>query len=318
MTQIISLHSVLPDSLNGLRLDRALSLLFTDYSRARLQTWIQEGKVLVDGKQLRAKDKVKAGQEIHITTSLTAETSWQGQPIALDIIFEDDTLLVVNKPVGLVVHPAAGNPDRTLVNALLHHAPELVHLPRAGIVHRLDKDTSGLLVVARTLSAHHHLVAQLQAHTVRREYLAIVNGVFTAGGTIDAPIRRHAHQRTRMAVLESGKTAITHYRIAERFRGQTALQVFLETGRTHQIRVHMAHIGHPLVGDVTYGSRLRFPPHCTAALQDALRQFKHQALHAQRLSLVHPKTQELLHWEAPLPEDMQQLLECLRQDREGM
>lgn len=314
MTQPIFLQATLPEHLNGLRLDQALSALFSDYSRARLQTWIHEGNVWVDGKILRPKDKVKTGQEIKIAASLKSETPWQGQSMALDLVFEDDTLLVVNKPPGLVVHPAAGNPDRTLVNALLHHAPELTHLPRAGIVHRLDKDTSGLLVVARTLQAHHHLVAQIQARSVKREYLAIANGTFTAGGTVDAPLGRHSHQRMRMAVVESGRTAITHYRVQERFRAHSLLKILLETGRTHQIRVHMAHIGHPLVGDPVYGARLKLPPKCTPELQEALRTFKRQALHACRLSLVHPKTGEEMQWEAPLPEDMQALLRCLRAD----
>lgn len=315
MTHTISLQALVPEALGGSRLDHALSALFPDYSRSRLQTWVRDGNVLIDGKLLRAKDKVKPGQLIRIEAYLQSETAWQGQPIDLDIVFEDDSLLVVNKPAGLVVHPAAGNPDRTLVNALLHHAPELIHLPRAGIVHRLDKDTSGLLVIARTLPAHHHLVAQIQSRTVKREYLAIVNGTFTAGGTVEAPLARHPHQRTRMAVVASGKPAITHYRIAERFRAHTALQVFLETGRTHQIRVHMAHIGHPLIGDATYGGRLRLPPKCTTALQTVLPNFKRQALHAHRLTLTHPKSLQVLEWQAVVPEDMQLLLQALREDK---
>lgn len=315
MTNSILLEAVITDELNNLRQDQALAALFPDYSRTRLQAWIANGEVKVDGNVLRGKDKVKAGQKIVVTAMLTPETHWQGQDIKLDIVYEDECLLVINKPAGLVVHPAAGNPDGTLVNALLHYAPELAHVPRAGIVHRLDKDTSGLLVVARTLAAHTSLVAQLQARTVKREYLAVVNGTFTAGGTIDAPMARHPQHRTKMAVSdsESAREAITHYRIKERFAKHTAVQVFLETGRTHQIRVHMAHIGHPLVGDSTYGKRLMIPAGCSAELQATLRGFKRQALHARCLTLIHPQTGETLSWEAPVPEDLQTLLECLRE-----
>jgi 23S rRNA pseudouridine1911/1915/1917 synthase len=312
--QAISLTTIIPENLQGARLDQALAILFSDYSRARLQLWVREGKVTVDGKQLRSKDKVLAGQALHLAATLQQEIFWQGEPIQLDVIYEDASLLIINKPAGLVVHPAAGNLTGTLVNALLHHAPELKNIPRAGIVHRLDKDTSGLLVVARTLPAHTDLVAQIQARTVKREYLAIVNGTFTAGGTIDAPVGRHSRQRTKMAVLESGKTAVTHYRIAERFRAHTALQVFLETGRTHQIRVHMAHIGHALIGDPTYGGRLKMPAGCSEVLRDMLRNFGRQALHAIRLSLTHPKTGQEMQWEAPFPEDIQILMRCLHDD----
>lgn len=312
-SQPISLNAQIPENLSGLRLDQALSTLFPDYSRARLQTWIREGSVQVDGKCLRPKDKVREGQCVHIVATLKVETLWTGQNIALNLIYEDASLLVVNKPAGIVVHPASGNPDRTLVNALLHYAPELEHVPRAGIVHRLDKDTSGLLVVARTLQAHTNLVAQIQAHAVKREYLAVVNGTFTAGGSVNAPMGRHPRQRTRMAVVTSGKTAVTHFRIFERFRAHTALQIFLETGRTHQIRVHMAHIGHPLIGDPTYGTRLKIPARCSLTLQSALRGFKRQALHAKKLTLVHPETGEEMQWEAPIPEDIAELMVCLRE-----
>jgi len=312
MPSHVSLTAQIPSPLNGLRLDQALAILFPDYSRVRLQSWIRDQKITVDGKYLRPKDKVVSGQIICVEAHLAPQTVWEGQHIPLDIIYEDPFVLVVNKPAGLVVHPAAGNPDHTLVNALLHYAPELVQLPRAGIVHRLDKETSGLLVVARTLSAHTYLVAQIQAHAVQREYLAIVNGTFTAGGTIDAAIGRHPRQRTKMAVLAAGKMAVTHYRIQERFRAHTALQIFLETGRTHQIRVHMAHIGHPLVGDPVYGGRLKIPTGCTPELTTMLCHFKRQALHARKLTLVHPQTKKEMVWEAPLPADMVSLLEYLR------
>ncbi len=313
----ISLQAHVTEALNNVRLDQALPLLFPDHSRARFQTWIQNGKVTVDGKILRTKDKIKTGQFIQVLAEMEILTSWQAQALALNIIYEDDSLLIINKPPGLVVHPGSGNPDKTLVNALLHYAPELGNLPRAGIVHRLDKDTSGLLVVARTLQAHTQLVAQLQAHTVKREYFAIVDGTFTAGGMIDAAMSRHPKQRIRMAVSESGKRAVTHYRIEERFYAHTALKIFLETGRTHQIRVHMSHIHHAIVGDSVYG-RLKIPPRCSSPLQEALRQFKRQALHARRLTLMHPKTYVEMQWEAPLPEDIKKLLEILRAENQGI
>jgi 23S rRNA pseudouridine1911/1915/1917 synthase len=310
----ISLTALIPDTLHHTRLDQALALLFPDYSRARLQRWIQDEKVLVDGKHKRAKDKVKTGEQVQIEAELEVEITWEGQAIPLDLIYADEALLIINKPAGLVVHPAAGNPDQTLVNALLHYDPALKNIPRAGIVHRLDKETSGLLVVARTLAAHTYLASQIQAHAVKREYLAVVNGVFISGGTVDAPMGRHPRQRTKMAVVEEGKEAVTHYRVETRFRGHTALQIFLETGRTHQIRVHMAHIGHALVGDPLYGNRLKIPAGCSIALKEMLHGFGRQALHARKLSFVHPITGEEMQWEAPLPEDMQALLACLRED----
>lgn len=310
----IHLTAQVPEELHQLRLDQALAKLFPSYSRSRLQTWIKQNQITVDGKHLRAKDKVATGQTIEIRAQLEEETPWQPQAIALDICYEDDDILVINKPAGLVVHPAAGNPDRTLVNALLHHAPELINLPRAGIVHRLDKNTSGLMVVARNLAAHHSLVKQIQAREVEREYLAIVNGTLIAGGIIDAPIGRHPVNRMQMAVVDEGKEAITRYWVKERFRAHTLTKVLLETGRTHQIRVHMTHINHPLVGDPTYGGRLKIPAGCNEALKDALRHFKRQALHARRLSLHHPSSKQLMTWEAPVPEDMQALIEHLRND----
>ena len=232
----------------------------------------------------------------------------------MELVYEDDHLLVVNKPAGLVVHPAAGNPDGTLQNALLHHDPALVDLPRAGIVHRLDKDTTGLMVVAKTASAHKTLVEALQAREVKREYRALVTGKPTAGGTVEAPIGRHPAKRTRMAVVSSGKHAITHYRIAERFRIHTLLAVNLETGRTHQIRVHMAHLHYPLVGDPVYGGRVKLPPAADEQTRQMLQSFRRQALHAYRLGLRHPATGEPMQWQADIPEDMQALLECLRED----
>lgn len=312
-TKHIALTATIPEEMSGLRLDQALAQLFPDYSRSRLQTWIRAGQVMVDGKVIRAKDKVSADQNIEINAELKPETRSLPQDISLNVIYEDESLIVINKPAGFVVHPGAGNPDSTLLNALLHHSPESANLPRAGIVHRLDKETSGLLVVARTLKAHHDLVNQLQERTVKREYLAIVNGILISGGTVDAPIGRHPTQRTKMAVVEHGKPAITHYRISERFSAHTAVKVFLETGRTHQIRVHMGHIKHPLVGDPTYGGRLKIPANTTEDCKMILRSFKRQALHAQKLTLIHPETQEEMTFKAPIPEDFEELIGCLKE-----
>jgi len=314
MTKSLSLSTRIPDELAGVRLDQALASLFPDYSRARLQGWIRAGQVRLDTRVPRPRDRVAGGELVAIEAELEAHDNWEAQPIHLEIVYEDEGILVINKPAGLVVHPAAGNYDGTLVNALLHYAPELALLPRAGLVHRLDKDTSGLLVVARTLPAHTRLVEQLQARAMGREYEAVCSGVLTAGGTVEAPIGRHPVQRKRMAVVPGGKPAVTHYRVVERFRAHTRLRVRLETGRTHQIRVHMAHVHHPLLGDPVYGGRLALPKGATPALVDTLRSFRRQALHAWRLQLTHPITGEEMAWEAPLPEDLEQLLEVLRQD----
>jgi 23S rRNA pseudouridine1911/1915/1917 synthase len=309
----VFLKATLPENLHHLRLDQALAKLFPEHSRSRLQNWIAAGKVLVDSEMLRAKDKVCSGQQITINATVEKETLWEAQALDLTILYEDQAIIVVNKPAGLVVHPAVGNRNNTLVNALLHYEPKLAHLPRAGIVHRLDKDTSGVMVVARTLAAHTYLVNQIQARAVTREYLAVVNGQLTAGGSINVPIGRHPTHRTKMAVVPTGKNAVTHYRILERFAAHTLIKVVLETGRTHQIRVHMAYLGYPLTGDPTYG-RLKLPANCSQILQQTLSGFKRQALHAYRLSLLHPETKELIHWEAELPADMEGLIRGLREE----
>lgn len=298
----------------GQRLDQALAELFPDYSRARLQQWIKAGQVLVDGKTCRPKDKLFGNEEIELQAEVEADERWEAQDIPLDILYEDEDLFIINKPVGLVVHPGAGNPDQTLVNALLHYAPEVAKLPRAGVIHRLDKDTSGILVVARSLRAHTDLVEQLQARAFMRQYHAVTNGVVRSGGSVDAPIGRHPVQRVRMAVVHNGKPAVTHYQILQRFRAHTELQLRLETGRTHQIRVHMAHLHHPLVGDPLYGGRPKPPPAPSAELLAQLQNFPRQALHAERLGLEHPVSGEYMEWYAPLPMDMQQLLSALRND----
>ena len=291
-----------------------LAQLFPDYSRSRLQKWIKDGHVTVNQQRLRPKDTVFGGEIVELNVVLDDETQWQAQEIPLEIVYEDSDIIVINKPADFVVHPGAGNPDGTLGNALLHRYPELESVPRAGVVHRLDKDTTGLLVIARTLKAQKSLVEQLQAREFEREYVALVVGVMTSGGTVDEPIGRHPTQRIKMAVVHNGKEAVTHYRVLERFRAHTLVKVNLETGRTHQIRVHMAYIHYPLVGDPLYGGRLQIPSGCSPQFGEVLRQFKRQALHAARLGLVHPHTGDYMEWEAPLPADMAHLIAAARDD----
>jgi len=313
--RILLSAQVSPES-GGQRLDQVAAQLFPDHSRSRLQGWIKDGSLLVDGEQKRTRDTVYGGEQLTLDAEREVQGDWQPEAIALDILYEDDALLVINKPAGLVVHPAAGHQDGTLLNALLHHAPELAKVPRAGIVHRLDKDTTGLMVVAKTIEAQTDLVAQLQARSVSREYECVVVGVMTAGGKVDQPIARHGSQRQKMAVVAGGKQAISHYRVIQRFRAHTHVKVKLETGRTHQIRVHMSHIYFPLVGDPTYGGRLRIPPGASPELIRELREFPRQALHARRLELMHPIDGRPMQWQVPLPADMQQLLALLKEDGE--
>ncbi len=294
-----------------MRLDQCLAEVFPDYSRSKLQTWIKAGRVLVDGEVMKGREKLDGGEEIELDAEAERVIEYAAQEIPLDIKYEDASLLIVNKPAGLVVHPAVGNWDGTLVNALLNHAPQLETLPRAGIVHRIDKDTSGLLMVAKTLQAHNNLVEQLQERSIHREYLALVKGWMTAGGTVNAPIGRHPVDRKRNAVRRDGKEAITHYRLEQRFKRHTLIRCKLETGRTHQIRVHMAHINYPLVGDPVYGGRFQMPADCGPALAEALRNFKRQALHAAKLGLEHPETGDYCEWEQELPEDMANLIKLL-------
>jgi len=310
------LRADVDEALAGHRLDQVLASLFDDYSRSRLQTWIKEGRVTVDGGVKRPRDRVSLGQRIELRATLDDQVPIQPQAIDLDIVYEDDALLVVDKPAGMVVHPAAGNPDGTLQNALLHHFPASAALPRAGIIHRLDKNTTGLMVVAKTTLAHKRLVVALQARDVEREYAAVATGVMVCGGTVNEPIGRHPAQRTKMAVVVSGKPAITHYRLLEGFRAHSFLQVNLETGRTHQIRVHMAYLRHPLVGDAVYGGRPKLPTGPLPDLVFALRNFGRQALHARKLSLLHPVDRRPMTWESPLPADMNDLLDVLRRDEQ--
>jgi 23S rRNA pseudouridine1911/1915/1917 synthase len=304
---------VSPD-LSGQRFDQALAQLFPEYSRSRLSQWVKDGRVLLDGRAARPRDAVMGGQKVRLRVPEEPLSDMAPEALPLEIVYEDEALIVVNKPAGLVVHPGAGNHSGTLQNALLHHAPELAQVPRAGLVHRIDKDTSGLLVVARTLEAHTTLVAALQAREFERGYLAVTLGVMTGGGTVDAPIKRHPTDRVRMSVREGGREAVTHYRVLKRFRAHTYISIELETGRTHQIRVHLAHIRYPLVGDQVYGRRLGPPRNASPRLQETLRAFHRQALHAAKLGLTHPMTGEALHWEVPPPADFQELLAALEDD----
>ncbi len=307
----------MPSELGGQRLDQVAARLFSDYSRSRLTAWIKDGRLTVDGAVLRPRDIVHVGSQLSLDAEQEAQGEWLAQDIELNVVYEDEHILMIDKPAGLVVHPAAGHADGTLLNALLHHVPELVNLPRAGIVHRLDKDTTGLMVVAKTLSAQTRLVEQLQARSVSRIYEAIVIGVITSGGTIDAPIGRHGTQRQKMAVTQGGKPAVSHYRVLERFRSHTHVRVKLETGRTHQIRVHMSHIGYPLVGDPLYAGRFRIPPAASPTLVEELKNFPRQALHARFLELEHPASGQRMKWESPLPDDFVWLLTLLRQDSDA-
>jgi 23S rRNA pseudouridine1911/1915/1917 synthase len=305
---------IVPDELAGLRLDQALAQMFPDYSRSRLKSWLVKGDVLVDGRSLKPRDKVDGGELVVLATTPEIAVKSAPQPIDLKVVFEDDALLVIDKPAGLVVHPGAGNPSGTLMNGLLHHAPELESLPRAGIIHRIDKDTTGLLLVAKTLPSHTALVRALAEREISREYLAVCGGVLTGGGRVDEPIGRHRTDRTRMAVDSNGKPAVTRYTVKERFRGHTYVDVVLETGRTHQIRVHFAHRRRPLLGDPVYGGRLALPKGASEELVAALRQFKRQALHAAKLEFRHPLSGESVTISAPLPADFAALLDVLRKD----
>lgn len=317
MAQQVQLTATVAESQLGQRLDQALAELFPDYSRSRIKDWILDDRVQVNGKTInKPKEKVLGGETVAIDAQIEEEARWEPQDIALNIVYEDSDILVINKPRDLVVHPGAGNPDGTVLNALLHYYPEIADVPRAGIVHRLDKDTTGLMVVAKTVPAQTRLVEALQAREITREYEAVAIGTMTAGGTVEEPISRHSTKRTHMAVHPMGKPAVTHYRIMEHFRAHTRLRLRLETGRTHQIRVHMSHINHPLVGDQLYGGRPRPPKGASEAFIATLRGFDRQALHATMLRLYHPISGIQMEWHAPLPEDMVDLINALKLDTE--
>lgn len=314
MPQITLSAEVQPEQM-GQRLDQTLAELFPEYSRSRLKTWIEADLVKLNDRIVNIpREKVLGGEKIEITVEVEDETRFEPENIPLNIVYEDDDIIVINKPKDLVVHPGAGNPDGTVLNALLYHYPPIAEVPRAGIVHRLDKDTTGLMVVAKTIPAQTKLVRDLQKRKITREYEAVASGIMTKGGTVDQPMARHATKRTLMAVHPMGKTAVTHYRIMENYRNYTRLRLRLETGRTHQIRVHMAHIAHPLLGDQTYGGRPRPPKNASEDFMEVLRNFKRQALHAVMLRLAHPITGEMMEWYAPLPDDFVELLNALKAD----
>ncbi|HEX5693493.1 MAG TPA: 23S rRNA pseudouridine(1911/1915/1917) synthase RluD [Arenimonas sp.] len=310
------LEASIPLAAAGRRFDQVLAELFPDFSRSRLTEWIKSGDALLGGRLVKPKEAVRGGEAVTLSVKMEIETDALAEDIPLEILYQDEDVLVVNKPAGLVVHPGAGNPRGTMVNALLHFDARLAELPRAGIVHRVDKDTSGLMVVARTLRAHTSLVEQLSGREVHRQYLAVVQGTMVAGTTINAPIGRHPTDRVRMAVVKegAGRDAITHYRVREKFRAHTLVECRLETGRTHQIRVHMAHVRHQIVGDPLYGGSFRLPKAATEALAARLHGFRRQALHAEKLTFKHPATGEPVACEAPMPDDMQGLLLDLRAD----
>lgn len=315
MAQQIQLTNTVKDSQLGQRLDQAVAELFGDFSRSRIKEWLLEGKISVNGTVVtKPRTKVMGGEEITVQAELEDEERWEAQDIPLDIVYEDDDLLVINKPRDFVVHPGAGTPDGTVLNALLHHYPAIAEVPRAGIVHRLDKDTTGLMVVAKTVPAQTRLVRALQKRNITREYEAIAIGKMTAGGKVEQPIGRHSTKRTLMAVAPLGKPAVTHYRVAEHFREHTRIRLRLETGRTHQIRVHMSYLQHPLLGDTAYGGRARIPKGATEELTEMIRSFDRQALHAVMLRFDHPVTGEQLEFHAPVPDDMVEMAEALRED----
>jgi 23S rRNA pseudouridine1911/1915/1917 synthase len=314
MLSRVSRRLAVPVELAGRRLDQAAAELLPEFSRSRLRTWIDAGELTLDGRSVKARTLLKGGEELVLETELASLVETGPEPIPVVIVHAEEAFLVVDKPVGLVVHPGAGNRSGTLQNALLHRYPELALVPRAGLIHRLDKDTSGLLLVARTLTSQTLLSAALERREIKRTYEAICQGVLTGGGTVDAPIGRHRRERTRMAVLEGGRAARTHYRIIERFRAHTHCEIELETGRTHQIRVHMAHIRAPLLGDPVYGGRPKLPPAPSDELRTALQAFRRQALHATRLRFTHPVTEVALTFESPLAPDLATLLVLLRAD----
>ena len=310
----LSLQFQLDETYLGQRIDQVAATIWSDFSREKLKQWLKDGHLLVNGNTVKPKYKCEGNELLTLDVELEVQTSSQPENIPLDIVYEDDDLLVINKPVGMVVHPGAGNSSGTLVNALLYHYPKSAELSRAGLVHRIDKDTSGLLVVAKNLETQFALSKQLADKSVYRVYDLVVYGNIIAGGTIDEPIKRHPVDRIKMAVLPGGKDAVTHYNVKERFRDFTRVQAQLETGRTHQIRVHFSYLGFGLVGDSVYVSRVRVPPGASELLIETLRGFKRQALHAAKLGLVHPRTGEQMQFEAPWPADFAQLIDVLRQE----
>lgn len=307
-----TLNIIIPERMIGSRLDASLSEMLPDYSRSKITAWIKSGDALINQKSFKPKDKVNGNEVVYLTLSQKQDNNWLAEKIPLNIVYEDEDIIVINKQFGLVTHPGAGNSRGTLANALLYYDSSLSFLDRAGIVHRLDKNTSGLMVIARNERSQKYLVEQLQNHSVEREYSAIVYGHMIAGGTVDQPIGRDPKDRVKQAVLTHGKEAKTHYRAIDRFKSHTHVKAILETGRTHQIRVHLSYVGHSLIGDPIYGGRVRFPKKASVDLKEALINFKRQALHSKKLTLIHPLSGEQMSWKAPLPDDMQKLLDALK------
>jgi len=316
MNELVTRQAVVPPEYAGSRLDRAAAAIWTEFSRSRIQQWIESGALTLDGVRTAPRHKLRGGETIAIDAEFEAVLEARPEAIALRIVYEDAHLIVIDKPAGLVVHPGAGNPGGTLLNALLHHDAALANLPRAGLVHRLDKDTSGLLVVARDHTAQQRLGKMIEQRRVKRIYRAVCQTAMTGGGVIDAPIDRNPRDRTRMAVREGGRESRTHYRLLERFRAHSHIELTLESGRTHQIRVHLAHIRAPIVGDPVYGGRPRLPPQSGEALRSLLQSFPRQALHARALAFPHPEDERELQFESPLPADFENLLTALRDDLE--
>ena len=314
MNECIKINIIIPDAMSGKRLDQALAELLPEHSRARLQGWIRDDYVQIDKKSMRPRDKVHGGEQVEIRAEIESQISAAPEDIPLEIVFEDEHLIIINKPAGLIVHPGAGNPKHTLMNALLHHDQQLEQVARAGIVHRLDKDTTGLLVVARTPQSHTYLANQLQARKIHREYVTIVSGIMTAGGTINQPIGRHRTHRTKMAVVKNGRPSTTHYRIIKKYKHHTQLQVNLETGRTHQIRVHLTWLHYPIIGDPVYGGKKQLVKEMDPNLANYITAFPRQALHARAIQLHHPLSKEMMTWQAPIPEDMAELINTLETD----
>jgi len=308
-----TLTIIIPERMTGDRLDVALSEMLPDYSRSKITAWIKSGDALINNKAFKPNDKVNGSQMVMLSLSKKKNNDWSAENIALNIVFEDEDIIIINKPFGLVTHPGAGNWNGTLANALLYYDPKLSKLDRAGIVHRLDKNTSGLMVIARNEKSQKYLVEQLQSHSVVREYSAIVYGHMISGGSVHDPIGRDPKDRIKQTVSSNGKDATTHYRVIDRFKSHTHVKAILETGRTHQIRVHLSHIGYPLLGDPMYGGRVRFPKKASEILKESLLGFKRQALHSKKLTLNHPSTGELMSWKAPLPDDMLELLAILNE-----
>jgi len=307
-----TLTIIIPERMSGNRLDASLSEMLPDHSRSKISAWIKSGDALINQKFFKPKDKSYGNEIVYLTFNQKQTNDWIAEKIPLNVVYEDEDIIVINKQSGLVTHPGAGNWTGTLANALLYYDSDLSKLDRAGIVHRLDKNTSGLMVIARNEKSQKYLVEQLQSHLVDREYSAIVYGHMIAGGTVDEPIGRDPRDRVKQAVLTSGKEARTHYRAIDRFKSHTHVKAILETGRTHQIRVHLSYVGHSLIGDPMYGGRIRFPKKASEELKDALLNFKRQALHSKKLTLIHPISGESMSWKITLPDDMAELLEVLK------